>query len=101
MTVTSLGSISPAHHDQCHVSPTMLLRQPVTAVQLPAEQLEVYGKGQHLRGADAAFADQVLDELVGSLCLPHRQIEQCSMLPAMLCRSIVLRLQLMLDPACA
>ena len=45
----------------------MLMIHIVTAVQLPAERLEVYGKGQHLRGADAAFADQVLDELVGHL----------------------------------
>ena len=33
-------------------------------VQLPEEEWETYGKGQHLRGADAVFADQVLDELV-------------------------------------
>ena len=65
--VTSFRSISPDHHYQCHVSPTMLLRQAVTAVQLPEERLEVYGKGQHLRGTDAAFADQVLDELVSHL----------------------------------
>ena len=65
----------------------MLMRQAVTAVQLPAEQLEVYGKGQHLRGADAAFADQVLDELVRHLqpvcCrlrISHCQIEQRSRL---------------------
>ena len=33
-------------------------------LQLPDDEWETYGKGQHLRGADAAFADQVLDELV-------------------------------------
>ena len=36
-------------------------------VQLPEKEWETYEKGQHLRGADAVFADQVLDELV---CCP-------------------------------
>ena len=67
LIVTSLNRNFRGHHHQCHVSPTMMMRQAVTAVQLPEEQLEVYGKGQHLRGADAAFADQVLDELVRHL----------------------------------
>ena len=67
MTASRLRMISPDHRDQCHESPSMMMRQAVTAEQLPEEQLEVYGKGQHLRGADAAFADQVLDELVSHL----------------------------------
>ena len=36
-------------------------------VQLPEDEWESYGKGQHLRGADAVFADQILDELVRGL----------------------------------
>lgn len=36
-------------------------------MQLPEDEWETYGKGQHLRGADAVFADQVLDELVRGL----------------------------------
>ena len=72
MTGAILAGISPNHPHQCHVTSIILMRQAATAVQLPEEQLEVYGKGQHLRGADAAFADQVLDELV---C--HRNLVCC------------------------
>ena len=34
------------------------------SLELPEGEWETYEKGQHLRGADAVFADQVLDELV-------------------------------------
>lgn len=33
-------------------------------MQVPEDEWESYEKGQHLRGADAAYADQALDELV-------------------------------------
>ena len=37
-------------------------------LQVPEEEREVYEKGQHLRNADAAMAEQACNELVRLLC---------------------------------
>jgi hypothetical protein len=42
----------------------------VSPMQVPEDEWEVYEKGQHLRGADAAYADQALDELVHTATVP-------------------------------
>lgn len=60
-------------HEEGYWPSAMSASEPWTAcVQLPEDQWETYGKGQHLRGADAAFADRVLDELVRGLCQPPK-----------------------------
>ena len=40
-----------------------------SVLQVPEEEREVYEKGQHLRNADAAMAEQACNELVRLLCI--------------------------------
>lgn len=51
----------------CCASVSLLApRHAPVCMQVPREEQEVYQKGQHLRGADAEWAEQTRAEMVGT-----------------------------------